>query len=259
MNQISLPTILVSALVAAIVSVGASLLVLKSAPAEKDQEAANAYVKQALLNDPFMLDDVFAALQNGREQQQAEQTQAALIESQPDLYRDARDAVLGNDAAKFTIVEFFDYNCGYCKIAAEWTKTQLEQHPEHIKIIFKDFPVLEGRAKGSRESSLAAMAVWKQGPEVFHNFHFAMMDAKGGFDSQRINEIATNSGVDIKKMRDDMSSGKTDFEAHLNDTMRLASVLSIDGTPAFIADGTLVHGANIDLLQQLLNASLVDS
>jgi protein-disulfide isomerase len=256
-----LPTVLIAGLVSAIVSAGATFAILKSGGGNVHPQGdeASAYVRQALLNDPQMLEDAIGALQNLREQDQASQAQAAIDAVKPALFSDPRDASLGVADAKFTLVEFFDYNCGYCKVAANWTREQLEAHPDDIRIIFKDFPVLEGRAPGSQESSLAAMAVWEQGADVFHDFHFAMMEAKGGFDSERIDEIAKAAGVDVDKMRAVMLEKSEGYVAHMNDTMSLAASLRIDGTPAFIADGILVHGANTDELQRLLDEALAKS
>ncbi|MBL4597269.1 MAG: DsbA family protein [Robiginitomaculum sp.] len=262
MNKPTVFTILVSVALSAILSVGINIYALKSDRFDSKPpagEAASDYVKQALLADPAMLEDVFAALQKQREQQQTQNVLAALENAQPALYSDTRDPVLGNPEAKFTIVEFFDYNCGYCKISAKWMKEKFAQHPDDIRIIFKDFPVLEGRAEGSKEASSASLAVWKQGAQVFHNFHFAMMEAKGGYDSQRIDEIAAASGVNVTQMRADMTADEAQFEAHMSDIYNLASSLEINGTPAFVADGVLVHGADTQQLQQLLDQKLAET
>lgn len=262
MAKTSFSTIFIAAAVSAVVAFGTSYFVMKSGKAAVSQptgDEASAYVKQALMNDPGMLDDVFLALQNAREEGQAKTALSAIESVKPALYADKRDQALGPETAKYTVVEFFDYNCGFCKTAALWTRQQLEEHPDDFRIIFKDLPLLEGRAPGSQEASIAAMAVWKQGADLFRKFHFSMMEAKGGFDSERIDQIAGDAGVDVAKMRADMLANKAEFEKHLSDNFALATALSIDGTPAFIAGGIFVSGANIPLLQQLLDEKLAES
>jgi len=256
MNRSTFLTAFIAAFVAAIVSVAVIQFSPKAPKNTIPQGSeASAYVKQALLNDPLMLDEVFVALQASRQQQELAQAKVAIKSATPAIYSDSRDAVLGSKTPTFTLVEFFDYNCGYCKMAAKWTQTLLEQNPDTVQIIFKDFPVLEGRAEGSKESSVAAMALWLQGPEIFQKYHFSMMEAEGGFDSQRIDEFAKNAGADVELMRSVMQSEQANFDAHIADTMTLARSLNIDGTPAFIANNQLVHGANIEYLQELFRQS----
>lgn len=260
MNKIILPTVLISTFVSAIIAVGVTFLMANSGnKIPKQGDGASAYVKQALLNDPAMLEDVFTALQSLREQQQTINEQKVIENARPALFSDPRDAVLGNPEAAFTMVEFFDYNCGYCKVAAKWTRQLLADNPDDVHIIFKDFPVLEGRAPGSEEASRASMAAWQQGAEIFAEFHFSMMENDGGFDSDRIDQIAQASGVDVGKMRADMLENEIKFTDHINQTMVLARSLNIDGTPAFVANDILVHGANTDMLQQIFDQSQTES
>ncbi len=256
MNNSAFVTAFISAFVAAIVSVAATLAFAPKPKNEMPQgKAASAYVKQAMLDDPLMLDEVFIALQNSREMQELAQARENITKATPAIYSDSRDAVLGSKTPTFTLVEFFDYNCGYCKMASKWTKTILEENPDTVQIIFKDFPVLEGRVEGSRESSLAGMAIWQQGPEIFQKYHFALMAAEGGMDSERIDEFARDAGADVDIMRAVMAEKEGEFEAHIADTMALARMLKINGTPAFIANNQLIHGANTEALQELFEQS----
>ncbi|MBL1429977.1 MAG: DsbA family protein [Robiginitomaculum sp.] len=256
MNRPSIQIIALSAIISAIVSFGAVFTVLKTNnKSEQPIDEASAYVKKAMLNDPQMLEDVIAALQAAREMQELVSSKDALVNAGPALFNDKRDAVVGSLDARFVLVEFYDYNCGYCKLAANWTKELLENNPGEVRIIYKEFPVLEGRAPGSQEASLASMAAWQQGAEIFKTFHYALMANDGSFDSARIDELASSSGVDVQAMRAVMQNNDAAFKSHLQETMMLARSLNIDGTPAFIANGVLVHGANTDQLQQIFDQS----
>ena len=260
MNLSTVQTLIISAVISVILSFGAAFTVLKTnTKKEQPIEEASAYVKKALLNDPEMLEDVIAALQAAREMQELSSSRNALESAGPALFNDSRDAVVGSPDASFVLVEFYDYNCGYCKMVAKWTKELLENNSGKVRIIYKEFPVLEGRAPGSQEASLASMAVWQKQPETFKKFHYALMGNDGGFDSARINELAANSGVDVQIMRATMQTNDSAFKTHLQETMMLARSLIIDGTPAFIANGILVHGADTDKLQQIFEASQEES
>lgn len=259
MSKISLPTVLISAIVAAIVAAGITYWLVGSGMLQSTNEVRNsAFVKQAMLDEPEMMEDVFTALQEKRQRDQAATSLKAVQDNAQALYDDKRDPALGPKDAKFTIVEFFDYNCTYCKHAAPWMQKTLQQHPDDVRVIFKDFPVLEGRAEGSLEASLAAQGVWQQGPETFEKFHFAMMKATGGFDDQRIDEIAKAAGVELDQMHAYMKAHRKDSLAYFGDTASLATKLEITGTPAFVADGILVHGANTEYLAQLMNNKMAE-
>ena len=213
-------------------------------------------VRTAILARPEMIEEAFYALQAKRQAKAEEQKAKALAQSGDALYHDARDPVIGSKDAPFVLVEFFDYNCAYCKLASKWLKNALAEHPGKIRLVLKDFPILEGRAKGSREASEAAWAARLQGADKYRTFHFALLDARGGFDSQRIDKIAKQSGIDVKRMRADMKNNAKAFAALLDANMSLAASLDINGTPGFISGDTQIAGADTAKLQALLDAAL---
>ncbi len=215
-----------------------------------------AQVRTALLEQPEMVEEAFYALQAKRQAEADKQRAKALAQSGDALYHDRRDPVIGPEDAPFVLVEFFDYNCAYCKLASKWLKQALAEHPGKIRLILKDFPILEGRAKGSREAAEAAWAARLQGPDKFQAFHFALLDARGGFDSRRIDKIAEQSGIDVARMRADMKANAKAFAALLDANMSTAASLGINGTPGFVTNGTLIAGADTAKLQALLDAAL---
>ncbi len=213
-------------------------------------------VRAALLERPEIVEEAFYALQAKRQAAAEEQKAKALAQSGDALYHDTRDPVIGPKDAPFVAVEFFDYNCAYCKLASKWLKNALEEHPGKIRLILKDFPILEGRAKGSREAAEAAWAARLQGPDKYQAFHFALLDARGGFDSKRIDAIAAQSGIDVARMRADMKKNAKAFAALLDANMSTAASLGINGTPGFVIGDTLIAGADTAKLQALLDAAL---
>lgn len=215
-------------------------------------------LRAAILANPEMIEEAFYALQDKRKAKADAAKRVAMANAKGLLYDSKLDPILGAKDAPFVLVEFFDYNCGFCKIASKWIKSSLEDHPGKIKVIMKDFPILEGRSKGSRESSAAAWAVRLQGQDIYEKFHFALMNTRGGFDSARIDEIAASVGVNVERMRADMKKNAAAFDALMEENMALARQLGIDGTPAFVTGDTFISGANTDLLQSLLDKALSD-
>ena len=250
---------LIAALVAgALGGAGAGYLVVTKMAAPGGSSSPEA-VRSALLARPEIVEEAFYALQAKR-QAEAEASKAKVLGSSGKaLYDDKRNPVIGPDGAPFELVEFFDYNCAYCKLASKWIKKAMDEHPGKIRLILKDFPILEGRAKGSREASAAAWAARLQGADKYKAFHFALLDARGGFDSVRIDEIAAKSGVNVEKMRADMKAEAKAFAAMLDANYALAKSLDINGTPGFVTGSTLIAGADTDQLQALLDAALQES
>lgn len=215
-------------------------------------------LRDAILAQPEIVEEAFYALQAKRQAEADAAKRGALVDSKGALFNAGQDPVIGADDAPFVLVEFFDYNCAYCKIASQWLRTALKENPGKIKVILKDFPILEGRSKGSRESSEAAWAARLQGKDKYETFHFALMDARGGFDSERIDEIAANSGLDVARLRADMKVNAKAFNALIKENMSLARSLGIDGTPAFITGNTFITGADTKKLQSLLDAAIAE-
>src|SRR5690606_6736712 len=124
----------------------------------------------------------------------------------------------GPEDAKVTIVEFFDYNCSYCQLASSWVQQALETHPNDVRVVFRDYPILNSRTGTSIEASHAALAAAKQGK--FKDMHFAMYGASATLSSEEIDAIAESVGVDVARMRADMESAE--YGELIADTMVLA-------------------------------------
>jgi protein-disulfide isomerase len=225
-------------------------------------EAENVFsqdaVRSIIMARPEIIEDAFYALQKKRQAEADAAKKVSLVQSQSALFNDKNDPIMGADDAPFVVVEFFDYNCGYCKLASKWMKTTLENQPGNIKVIMKDFPILDGRGNGSRLASEAAWAVHLQGREIYTAFHFALMDARGGFDTKRIDDIAAGHGVDVARMHKDMKNNAKAFEDLMQVNYALASQLGINGTPAFITGDTIITGADTEKLQTMMDAALTE-
>ncbi len=146
----------------------------------------------------------------------------------------------GNAEGDITIVEFFDYRCGYCKRVFPAIQELIETDG-NIRYVFKEFPIL---GPDSMVAARAAQAVWFIDPDRYLDFHAALMGARGGLSEDRVLDIAAKAGLDrdaVKKGMDDPRVAEA-----LADNLGLGRVLGVNGTPAFVIGGELVPGA-IDL------------
>lgn len=150
------------------------------------------------------------------------------LESQKDL------AMAGNPKGDITIVEFFDYNCGYCTKALEEIQTVLKDD-DNVKVIFKDMPILGPPSLEAAKWSLAAI---KQGK--YFEYHTAILNHKGPKDAASLEKIAEKIGLDVKKLKKDKDD--KDIETRLQDQILAARNIGINGTPGFLIAGEVYPG-----------------
>jgi len=210
-----------------------------------DKEAIEQIVYDYLMENPEVIREAIIALE-------AKQDWASINAVEDQIYNDSRDIVLGPDDAKVTIVEFFDYNCTYCKRTTDWIVKTLDEHPDDVRVIFKELPILDGRTQTSRKAAMAAIAAAKQ--DKYLDMHVALMNARGLSDA-RIDEIAKENGVDVKKMREDMKDPA--IAEYLEETLLIGQQLRpLTGTPFFLIGDEYLSGASIARLDDMLEKAL---
>ena len=159
---------------------------------------------------------------------------------------------MGSDNPKVTIIEFFDYNCGYCKKSLE-AITELLRSEFDLKVSFRDYPIL---SPSSRTAAKAALAARKQGK--YFALHSALMSMQGNLNEDKIFKAASNLEINISKLKEDMN--EIDIEKILQENEDLARKLNIRGTPTFIINGKLYAGAlELNKLKSIINESMNDS
>ncbi len=211
----------------------------------QDKEAIEKIVYEYLMENPEVVRDALIELESKQDWESIEAVKSG-------IYNDKRDVVIGPDNAKVTIVEFFDYNCSYCKRTTDWLVEKIEKHPNDIRVIFKEMPILDGRTKTSRKASKAAMAAARQGKYL--EMHAALMEARGLSD-ERINEVAKEVGVDVAQMRADMDD--PEIAKHIEETMVMGQKLRpLTGTPFFLIGDEYLAGASIPRLNEMLDKAL---
>ncbi len=168
-----------------------------------------------------------------------------IIARRDELLNDPASPVGGNPDGDVTLVEFFDYQCPYCKKVLPSIQALLAED-RNLRYVFKEFPIL---GKASVFAARAALAAHRQGKYL--EFHMAVMPAKGKLTEARVMRLAKTAGLDTDRLRRDMADGTIDDSIRRN--LELASALNVNGTPAFVIGDTVVPGAvDIDTLRSLI-------
>jgi protein-disulfide isomerase len=181
---------------------------------------------------------VFAALQAYQRQQQAEQADAAkatIKAAAAELMQDAAAPVGGNPAGDVTIVEFFDYQCPYCKAVAPDLAKALAADGK-IRMVYKEFPILGPASITAAKAALAAQA---QGHYVA--FHDKLIGFKSHLSDDDVFAVAATVGLDVARLKTDME--KPEIKATIKRNYGLADKLRVQGTPAFIIGDEMLPGA----------------
>lgn len=218
----------------------------QSAPVDtSDKAAVEKIVRDYIMENPSIVMDALVAHEENQNWDSINDVKTA-------IYNDARDVSIGPKNAKVTIVEFFDYNCGYCKRSTDWVVDTVEKYPNDVRIIFKETPILDGRSRTSVIASKAALAAAKQGK--YFDMHVALMNASGLTD-EKIDSLAKQLGLNVEQMRADMEDPK--IEEHVDNTMTLiGKIRPFNGTPFFLFEDEYVAGASVERLDELLEKAL---
>lgn len=222
--------------------------------AQVSEDRVRNIVRDYLMENPELIREALIELQTREQASAQEAVRTAAVSLTPEIVSDPRVPAIGPEDAKVTIVEFFDYNCSYCQLAASWIQDTLEAHPNDVRVVFRDYPILNSRTGTSIEAAEAALAAANQGK--FKEMHFALYGASGGVTSEQIDQIAQEAGVDVAQMRADMES--SNYGELFADNMVLGEQIGIEGTPFFMVGDRIVAGADIEKLEESLEAELAE-
>jgi len=204
---------------------------------ESQVAAVETLIRDHLIANPEIIRDAINELQ--RKEFEAEQAaQVATISEESNLiFASSRQAVLGNPDGKVTLVEFFDYNCGYCK-RAHADMMRLVQEDPSLRMVLKEFPVL---GEGSVAAAHVSAAVNMIAPEKFLEFHETLLMGPGRVDGDRALAVAEEMGLDMAKIRELIPSDEV--KATIDENYALADKLSLTGTPSYVTAKEVVVGA----------------
>lgn len=199
------------------------------------QEEIERLVHQYILENPEVILDALRALEQ-KQAAAAETARGGAIEAAyQDLAWHADSPVVGNPKGDVVIVEFFDYNCGYCRKITE-DLFALTEDDGGIRYVLKELPIF---GQGSRFAAKAALAAARQGK--YAELHLALMTSGVQVDESSTLAIAASIGLDMERLQDDMLDPALDAELERN--ARLARALGVEGTPAMVIGKTFVPGA----------------
>ncbi len=214
------------------------MLTFSSVAAEMTKAEVEKIVREYLVSNPEILIEMSNALRAKQEIQQDETDKALLKKHSDQLFRQADDPVTGNPKGTLTIVEFVDYNCGYCKRSAPLVQELLKKDQD-IRYIYKEFPILSDTSVYASKAALAVNALF---PAKYASFHDALMAHKGPFKTNEdIATVAKNLGLDWDKIAEKAKDPAIERKIAANHAM--AQTLNITGTPAFIVGDQLMRGA----------------
>ena len=165
----------------------------------------------------------------------ADELEADIDAHADELFRDSASPVGGNPSGEVTLVEFFDYNCPYCRQMAP-VMIEAEKQDPQLRVVFKEFPILGPNSVFAAKAGLAANT---QGKYVA--FHNAMYQAPGAADQNKVMEVARSVGLDVDRLKADIDDPA--IAALIEKNLKLAEVFRINGTPGFVAGRQVVRGA----------------
>jgi protein-disulfide isomerase len=221
----------------------AALIALPCLPAvaevtEADRPAIEGIIRDYLLKNPEVLRDAIRELERRMKVADDERRAVALTESRALLNDSPRGVVVGNPKGNVVLVEFFDYNCGYCKRALSDMFNLMKADPQ-LKIVLKEFPVL---GKSSVDAARVSIAVRMQDSGgKYLEFHRRLLSARGEANYERALAAAKEVGVDVARLEADLKS--PEINATLEESAELSERLGISGTPTYVIANEVVPGA----------------
>lgn len=205
-------------------------------------------VRSYLLANPEVLEEAFSALQERRREAESVAQRDAVAENKEALVNSPRQVVLGNPDGDVTLVEFFDYNCGYCRQAAEDLDKLISNNPK-LRVVLKEFPVL---GPPSVEAAQVGIAVNEVAPGRYGEFHDALLGSEGRVDGKAALALVEKLGIDRAAVEKAMDSDVV--QATIEEVYGLANTLSLTGTPSYVVgDAVYVGAVGYDTLQGQVN------
>lgn len=212
------------------------------------EEQVRELVLDTIRANPQIIVEALQILEQEQQQAQAEASRAALADQRAMLENDPNAPVIGNPEGDVTVVEFFDYNCPYCRSA----KTELDgllSADSNVRVVLREWPVL---GEGSVFAARAALASRQQGK--YEEFHNALMTMQGRAEEQSVIRVAQSVGLDIEQLRRDMEA--PEVAEHLQLSSGLGQALGFTGTPSFVIGQNLAPGLiRADQMQRLVAAA----
>ena len=221
----------------------AALVAPKAASAQSftdtQKSDIEAIVKNYLVSHPEVLEEAMNELSKRQAAAEDQKHQESIAKNSDTIFNSPRGVVLGNKNGDVTFVEFFDYNCGYCKRAMADMLDLMKTDPK-LKVVLKEFPVL---SPGSVEAAQVAVAVRMQDPtgKKYLDFHQKLLGGRGPADKAHAMAAAKDAGVDMARLEKDLAS--PEVKATIEENFKLAEAMGMNGTPSYVIGKDVVVGA----------------
>src|SRR6201747_2826156 len=226
---------------------GASLPASAQSFSDTQRGDIETIVRNYLIAHPEVLEEAMAELSKRQTAAEAEKHEASVAKNADAIFNSPRGVTIGNKDGDVTFVEFFDYNCGYCKRAMTDMLDLMKSDPK-LKVVLKEFPVL---GPGSVEAAQIAVAARMQDPagKKYLDFHQKLLGGRGQADKARAMAAAKEAGFDMAKLEKDLAS--PEVRATLEENLKLAEAMGMNGTPSYVIGKQVVIGAvGVDNLKE---------
>ncbi|MBO0902034.1 DsbA family protein [Jiella sonneratiae] len=194
-------------------------------------------VRNYLVSHPEVLVEAINALEAKRTAEASASQKKAISENSAAIFATPEGTALGNPSGDVTVVEFFDYNCGYCKHALSDMDALLKDDPK-LRFVLKEIPVLGPQ---SIEASRVSLAFRQLKPEAYAEFHRKLLASRGVADEKRALAVAAEFGVDGEALEAAMASPQ--IEADIARDKQVAEALGVNGTPSYVIKDEVLPGA----------------
>ena len=227
-----------------------------AAPAQSVSEAQRGefekIIRNYLINNPEVLQEAIAELEKRQAKAEAEKHKVAVKDNADALFNSPRHVVVGNPKGDVTFVEFFDYNCGYCKRALEDMNALMKADPK-LRVVLKEFPVLGPASMDAARVGVAVRMQDKTGKKYLE-FHQKLLTGRGQVDKARALAAAKEVGMDVARIERDL--GSDEVRASIEESFKLAEKLGLNGTPSYVIGGDVVVGAvGLATLREKINGA----
>ncbi len=215
----------------------------QAAPAQSISDAQRSdiekIVREYIIAHPEVLEEAMNELSKRQAAAEQKKHEASIAQNSDTIFNSPRGVVLGNKDGDVTFVEFFDYNCGYCKRAMADMLDLMKEDPK-LKVVLKEFPVL---SEGSVEAAKVAVAVRMQDPggKKYLDFHQKLLGGRGPADKARAMAAAKDAGLDTARIEKDLAS--PEVKATIAENFKLAEDMGMNGTPSYVIGKQVVVGA----------------
>lgn len=243
--MLSLRTVSMAALVFGLLPAWPLSVSAADAPDAARRQEIETIVREYLRAHPEIVMEALQEMERRDQEAQQKQRAETIRARLADLTQDPASPVAGNPKGSVTIVEFFDYQCGYCKREAGEMKKLLQADPD-VRVVYKDLPIL---GPASVFAARAALAAQKQGKH--EALHTALLETSERLTDQEVLRLAAQAGLNTAQLEKDMADPSV--TAALDRNFQLQRALNIQGTPALIVGTEFIPGAaNLDTLKEMV-------